>query len=646
MENGQKRASFLESSDDDVIIDYDELNKLADRGIVHLEIETVSKQKDEIKCASQCQKNDLKLGYSALNEQETLLSVQRNYKRIQEFENSLKKSTSLANQPVSCLQIKYYLHDINTIRWNYIDDPILRSVFVSFNAKLVSDDNKSYFWESSFNKFKDLALQLQCQMKTHKIKLEGTPISYITHLYSLGLLSIDMQYLASIPNGLKQTLYPHQNEGVIYAFSHRFCILLADEMGLGKTIQAVAMASVFGFPAKPVLVVCPPTLISQWSLAFSKWIISPSEINNVSECCSIPLKPLTIISYTVITKNPDIVPKNYFRMIILDESHRLTGIKTKLYSSLSPIIKKIEARVFISGTPALNRPADLYTQISLIRPDIFNNFREFAFRYCGGKIDERGNLYSKGSSNESELGLLLSSFLMIRRTKNDVARSLPEKSRYHVCLAFNPSNRLKSLQNSISMQRFSDEYVIDKIPPQQKAAVFDAYTLTSAEKLECVIRWLCSSDFQKTFIKDNRKCLIFAHHQSMLQGLYQWFNQMGVEGIMISGDTPMSNRDNLFNKFRNNSECRVAILSLESVGVGVNLVEASIVVFAELVFVPAKHLQAEDRVHRIGQKRSVDIYYLHARGSFDDRIWDILQKKLMVLGSVINMDDISFTTQT
>jgi len=107
-----------------------------------------------------------------------------------------------------------------------------------------------------------------------------------------------------------------------------------------------------------------------------------------------------------------------------------------------------------------------------------------------------------------------------------------------------------------------------------------------------------------------------------------------IEYIRIDGKTNPNQRYNKCRQFQNNPLCRVAVLSLTAANVGLTLHSASIVIFVELFWNPGHLLQAEDRVHRIGQKNTVQINYLLAKGTLDDKIWPLLQKKLSVLDKV------------
>jgi SWI/SNF-related matrix-associated actin-dependent regulator 1 of chromatin subfamily A len=333
-----------------------------------------------------------------------------------------------------------------------------------------------------------------------------------------------------------------------------------------------------------------------------------------------------------------------FEMTIVDESHELKNAKTQTYVALLPIISRSKYLLLLSGTPTLNRPAELFPQLKLLLPNVFGSFKDFAMRYCRGAVDQFGHLQSGGCSHGGELKAVLEYLVMIRRQKADVLTDLPLTKRFHVRLDFTPSRELAQMMQVVQLQRMSISAGMDSMKNDQQIVITKAFSLTAREKLPAVQAWLCSSEFRRPFFSENRKCLIFAHHIAMLHGIRDWLGGQEVACICITESTTRQEREDQLMRFRNHPDCRVAVLSIEIAATGLTLVQASLVVFAELKWTPADHQQAEDRVHRIGQTRDVEVFYLHAEGSIDDRIWEILEKKLVMISNVISSKTITFET--
>jgi SWI/SNF-related matrix-associated actin-dependent regulator 1 of chromatin subfamily A len=506
--------------------------------------------------------------------------------------------------------------------------------------------DSSVFWDIPIRQYRSVKAALECSGNNFIAKLDTVPDPVLKAVIGLKPRSTSPSDFDILPKKLLSALFPHQRESVLFAVSRSFRVFVADDMGLGKTIEAIAIACVAGFPQKlRVLVVSPNNLTMAWIDSFLQWTnICRSQINLVVRQESLADTPLTVVSFTTVMRVTAILSAVNFDLIIVDESHELKNAKTQTYKALIPIISKSKYLLLLSGTPTLNRPAELFPQLKLLLPDVFGSFKDFAMRYCRGTIDQFGHLQSGGCSHSEELKIVLEYLVMIRRQKTDVLTDLPIKKRFHIKLEFSPSHELHEMMQMIRIQRMSISVGMESMKNDQQVIVTKAFSLTAREKLIAVKSWLCSSEFRRPFFLENRKCLIFAHHIVMLYGIRDWMNEQEVSCICISGATSRQERDEQLMRFKNDSECKVAVLSIEIAATGLTLVQASLVVFAELKWTPADHQQAEDRVHRIGQVRDVEIYYLHAEGSIDDRIWEILEKKLVMISNVITSKTITFET--
>jgi SWI/SNF-related matrix-associated actin-dependent regulator of chromatin subfamily A-like protein 1 len=155
-----------------------------------------------------------------------------------------------------------------------------------------------------------------------------------------------------------------------------------------------------------------------------------------------------------------------------------------------------------------------------------------------------------------------------------------------------------------------------------------AYRMTCEAKVDGVC------EFLETLVENNVKFLVFAHHFTMLDALEDYATKHKVGYIRIDGKKSAEARHESVTQFQTKTEVRMAILSITAASVGITLTAASCVVFAELTWTPSLMMQAEDRTHRIGQKNSVNIYYLHGSGTLDEYIFKILQEKALVTTGV------------
>ncbi|GAB1603374.1 SWI/SNF-related matrix-associated actin-dependent regulator of chromatin subfamily A-like protein 1 isoform X2 [Argonauta hians] len=437
--------------------------------------------------------------------------------------------------------------------------------------------------------------------------------------------------LSKIDEGLRETLMPFQLEGVKISIQRKGRILLADEMGLGKTLQAISVACYYR-EEWPVLVVVPSSVRFDWAQQIRRWVpsLDPQEINVVlkgKDNCTSGM--VNILSYDIMSKKSKELLAKKFKVVIMDESHFLKNFKSARTKAALPILKNASRVILLTGTPALSRPSELFTQIVAIINTI--NFNEYGLRYCDGKMNAWGWDFS-GYSNLNELQLFMEQKVMVRRMKKDVLSQLPSKRRQAILL--NPS----AIKTDAAMKKVSS-LVEKSVSTERRSLLFKYFQTTAYAKSSAVC------DYITDRVETGQKFLVFAHHCVMMDTIEQHVQEKcKVQYIRIDGKTTSQQRKFYCDQFQKDEDIRLAILSICAANSGLNLTAASLVVFAELFWNPGILVQAEDRVHRIGQLDSVNIHYLVATGTADDFIWPLIQKKLNVLGKVgLSKDNFSET---
>ncbi|XP_070694755.1 SWI/SNF-related matrix-associated actin-dependent regulator of chromatin subfamily A-like protein 1 isoform X2 [Pempheris klunzingeri] len=433
--------------------------------------------------------------------------------------------------------------------------------------------------------------------------------------------------LSSIDPLLTRSLMPFQREGVNFAVSKQGRLLLADDMGLGKTVQAICIAAYYR-NEWPLLVVAPSSVRFTWAEAFRRWLpsLSPDSINVVVKAKdNLRSGLVNIVSYDLLSRMDKQQPGNPFNVLIMDESHFLKNIKTARCKAALPLLKAAKRVILLSGTPAMSRPSELYTQILAVRPTLFPRFHEFGMRYCEAKQLTWGWDYS-GSSNLGELKLLLEECLMLRRLKPDVLSQLPAKQRKVVTVTIDGVNtRIKSALSAAAKHLAKGHG--NKMAEKEALLIF--YNHTAEAKLQAIMEYITD-----TLECGREKFLVFAHHKSVLDHITTELGKKNVSYIRIDGTTPSAERQQLCEKFQHSTNSCVAVLSITAANMGLTLHSADLVIFAELFWNPGVLIQAEDRVHRIGQTSNVNIHYLVAKGTADDHLWPMIQGKMSVLEQV------------
>ncbi|XP_065269355.1 SWI/SNF-related matrix-associated actin-dependent regulator of chromatin subfamily A-like protein 1 isoform X1 [Emys orbicularis] len=440
--------------------------------------------------------------------------------------------------------------------------------------------------------------------------------------------------LSAVDSKIVMSLMPFQREGVNFAISREGRLLLADDMGLGKTIQAICIAAYYR-KEWPLLVVTPSSVRFTWAEAFHRWLpsLSPESTNVIlTGKDNLSAKLINIISFDLLGKM-DKQLKDTFQVVIIDESHFLKNTKTARCRAAMPLLKAAKRAILLSGTPAMSRPAELYTQIVAVRPTFFPQFHSFGLRYCDAKKMPWGWDYSR-SSNLGELKLLLEESVMIRRLKSDVLSQLPAKQRKMVVVAPEGMNAKTKAELAATAKEMAKGY---RSKQQEKEALFLFYNRTAEAKIRSVIEYILE------LLESRRdKFLVFAHHKIVLNAISKALENKHVGYIRIDGSTSSAERQSLCQKFQFSEKHSVAVLSLTAANTGLTLSSADLVVFAELFWNPGVLIQAEDRAHRIGQTSSVNVHYLVAKGTADDYLWPMIQEKIKVLGEA-GLSEVSFS---
>lgn len=220
-----------------------------------------------------------------------------------------------------------------------------------------------------------------------------------------------------------------------------------------------------------------------------------------------------------------------------------------------------------------------------------------------------------------ELRLVLEEKLLIRREKKEVMSQLPSKVREMIIL--DPD--LIQLNSKSLKQASKNMDNLNLKGMEKRGALLNYFQETAKAKVAAVGQYILD------MLENGEKFIVFAHHQLMLDELQTVCESAKHDYIRIDGSTGSEKRQTLVDKFQNQEKCKCALLSITAASTGITLTQSSLVIFGELYWNPGILIQAEDRAYRIGQKNSVTVQYLCARGTADDQIWPLVNDKLNVL---------------
>lgn len=425
--------------------------------------------------------------------------------------------------------------------------------------------------------------------------------------------------------------YIHQIKGARAVTRFNGRALIADEMGTGKSFQALLYA-VRHPEIRPIIIVCPASLKYNWQHECSYHCGIKAEILETTK----PPKhgfdlsnQVVIINYDILGPWMDYLKKIKAMLIIFDESHYLISRYSKRSRMARMLSRKIPNALALTGTPLLNRPAELWTTLNILRPDLFPSFQPFGEEYCSPKVTPWGVQY-KGAVRLKKLHRILSENLMIRRKKEEVLTDLPSKQRIITTLPLsNPREYNHALNDFLGwLKKTRPEKVRKAEKAEQVVKLGYLKRLAGTLKLPAVIEWI--SNFLQ---ESDSKLVVMAIHQEVIKRLQSKFSGICV---VVDGKVKKEDRHLAVHKFQNDKRIRIFIGNLKAAGVGINLTAASTVALVELGWSPGEHLQGEDRAHRIGSKKDVKIFYLVAKDTIEVKLLKLLQEKQKILDSVLD----------
>lgn len=487
------------------------------------------------------------------------------------------------------------------------------------------------------------------------------------------LLSEDIKETEQIPVGVDASLRNYQGTG--YSWMYRlykngFGGCLADDMGLGKTLQTLTLLkrvgnentvensnnfevaetqlSLFAPPVdntsgtscKASLIIVPTSLIHNWINEVQKFVPSVkayaySGIARGDLTKAVNDYDLIITSYGIIRNDLEKFVQHSFLYIILDESQMIKNPGSKTYAAVTQL--KAENKLVLSGTPIENSLTDLWAQFNFINPGLLGNLNFFqsAFQIPIEKHNDE--------SKKERLQQLIAPFIL-RRTKQEVAKELPELSEQQINCAMNEVQeayyeREKSKARNMILENISSGglkkasmQVLQSLMRLRQIAnhpgLIDEDYISGSGKFNEVKRHL------ENLNGEGHKALIFSSFVGHLNIVADWLQECGMGYIMLTGES--RNREEIVNEFQNNPDCKFFLISLKAGGVGLNLTAASYVLMLDPWWNPAAEKQAINRAHRIGQEKQVMVYRFIAENTLEEKILKLQERKSELADIFVN----------
>ncbi len=416
--------------------------------------------------------------------------------------------------------------------------------------------------------------------------------------------------------------------------------LLAWPMGCGKTLAS--LLHIQRHPQnRPVVVVCPAGLKFQWRKEAKKHIGMHADVlEGLNPSKSLPPREpkLVIVNYDILSVSKhgsgwlDWLKALNPQLVILDECHFLGDMRSKRTKAVRKLCQDVPQVIALSGTPLTNRPKELFPVLNILRPDLFPSWWQYGHRWCGARRTPWGWNFD-GATRLPELHTLLEKEVMIRRRKEDVLDQLPAKRRHVVTLPLSDRREYDLAHDDFI--KWLHKHRPDKVGSAAKAEalVRGGYLkrLAGKLKLPSVIDWV--NGFLE---EDEGKLILFAHHVEVVEQLHaRWAR----ESVMVNGSVSMKKRRMAEDEFLKSNKKRIFVGNMRAAGTGWSAKGVSTVAFAEMDWTPGAHQQAGDRTHGIGrgvEGETSEEWWLVAKGTIEEKLVKLLQKKSRILDSVLD----------
>ena len=431
-----------------------------------------------------------------------------------------------------------------------------------------------------------------------------------------------------------------QKEGLDFLLKSSGNALLADEMGLGKTVQTLSYVSTEK-QTFPVLVVAPLVTLKNWEREIEKFLKKKSRNGRIIESQSpsvtsirtgkskeLPKTDIYVINYELLLKRSEDIEKVGIRTIVCDEVHNLRSKTTQKYKAVKKLaaLPTVNYRIGLSGTPIYNRGSEIWPIIDILKPGLLGSFKEFCEYFC--YVNDKGKaivLENKRASLRNEL----QKHVMLRRKKSDVLKELKDKVRYKEVIASDTDYYLDELDKI--WKKLETEQKEAKTEFSKSASYHRA--IQSERQIAGVAKLPHVINFVKNIMEIEESVVVFCHHKVIHKLLHESLQEFSP--VSIVGGQSDNTRQDQIDKFQK-GESKLMIAGIRAGNVGINLTRAKYVIFAELDWSPAIHRQAEDRLHRIGQKNTVFAYYLIGNGTLDDHVASILVDKSYEIDAIMD----------
>lgn len=449
----------------------------------------------------------------------------------------------------------------------------------------------------------------------------------------------------------KKILRDYQVTGVKWLYNIYKCGfggILADEMGLGKSIQLIYFIKEVLKENKEakILIIAPTSLIYNWKNEFDKFgselkykAVAETKVKREEILNNLDDTNVIITTYGLIREDKEIYQNINFEVIAIDEAQNIknnTAQMTKVIKSLNG-----NAKFALTGTPLENSVLELWSIFDFIMPGYLTSAVNFQKKYAIKDVDD------ESIKSLDSLKKQIKPFIL-RRKKKDVITELPDKIENNIYLELTKEQKKiyvaelektqKELEDLISSEGFTKgRFKILQLLTKLRQIcidpniIYENYTGGSA-KMEALVPLI------KDITSNGHKILLFSSYKTAIDIVNRELTNNDISCYVIDGSVSAKKRMQLVNNF-NNDNTNVFLITLKAGGTGLNLTSADVVIHLDLWWNPQVENQATDRAHRIGQKNTVEVIKLVCKGTIEERILELQNKKKILSDNLIEGED-------
>jgi superfamily II DNA or RNA helicase len=455
------------------------------------------------------------------------------------------------------------------------------------------------------------------------------------------------------PSGFHGVLRPYQQEGlgwIHFLQSFHFGGCLADDMGLGKTVQVLALleerrtlrtSDQSGSPIPPSLVVMPRSLVFNWAQEAARFapalrILEHTGGERIRGHEHFDDYDVVFTTYGTLRRDALFFKEKLFDYVILDEAQAIKNASTE--SAKAARLLKARHRLALSGTPIENHLGELWSLFEFLNPGMLGSASVFRLGKNSANSDEQ---------NRTMLAQALRPFIL-RRTKAQVAKDLPEKVEQVLFCHLETAQRalydeLRRHYRNVLLDRIENDgidkskiHILEALLRLRQAAIHPGLVDPSraggpSAKMDMLLPQLGE------VLEEGHKALVFSQFTSMLSILRRRLDEEKIRYEYLDGQT--RDREAPVDRFQNDPDSRLFLISLRAGGLGLNLTAAEYVYLLDPWWNPAVEAQAVDRTHRIGQTQSVFAYRLIAKDTVEEKVLELQRTKRDIADAIITQDN-------